>query len=115
MLRGALFVFLLGWAGWFLTDKSPAALGQLPPAQGMGTNFQIAFDILKAGHPKPAFVFIWHAHYLLLSLLGGLLVSMGWQSVAALLARRRRRRLYAAGRGPGVDNGTDSTSSDHTK
>ncbi len=114
MLRGAIFVFLLGWAGWFLMDKSPAALGQLPPAQEMGTNFQIAFDILKAGHPKPAFVFIWHAHYLLLSLLGGLLVSRGWQSVAGLLTRRRRRRLYAAGRKSRDEDNASGTSPNDT-
>lgn len=95
MFRAIVIVFLLGWSAWFLVDKSPSSIGRLPePRDEILQNFQTAFDILKAGHLKPAWVFIWHAHYLLLSILGGLLVSMGWDSVTTMLSRKRLRRLY---------------------
>ncbi|MEE9492295.1 MAG: hypothetical protein V3W04_02800 [Gammaproteobacteria bacterium] len=32
-------------------------------------NFQTAFDLLKAGYVKAAYVFIWRAHYLVLTLI----------------------------------------------
>jgi hypothetical protein len=95
MFRGVIFVFLLGWALWFWLDKSPALMDALPRRQDdLINNFQIAFNILKEGHLNPAFIFIWRSHYILLSLLGGLLVSMGWQGITRALSRRRLRKLY---------------------
>ena len=95
MFRGVIFVFLLGWVIWFWLDKPPALMEALPRSQDdLVANFQIAFDILKQGHLHPAFIFIWQNHYILLSLLGGLLVSLGWQSIASALSRRRLRKLY---------------------
>ncbi len=99
MFRGTIFVFLLGWATWLWLDKPPALMHALPRSQDdLIANFQIAFNMLKDGHLKPAFVFMWHSHYILLSLLGGLLASMGWQSLSGLLSRRRLRRLYVPNR-----------------
>jgi len=36
--------------------------------------------------------------------LGGLLVSMGWQSISAALSRRRLRKLYVPKRKSGADD-----------
>ncbi len=95
MFKAVVIVFLLGWSVWFLIDKSPAGIGRLPePQDDILENFQTAFNILKAGYLKPAYTFIWHAHYLLLSVLGGLLASMAWQSISSALARKRLRKLY---------------------
>lgn len=95
MFRAIVIVFLLGWSAWFLIDKSPASVGRLPEAQDeILQNFQTAFDILKDGYLKAAWVFIWPAHYLLLSILGGLLMSMGWDSITTMWSRKRLRRLY---------------------
>ncbi|MGB5537697.1 MAG: hypothetical protein WBN08_17555 [Thiogranum sp.] len=106
MFRGVIFVFLLGWAIWFWLDKSPALMDSLPRQQDdLISNFQIAFNILKQGHFHPAFIFIWRSHYILLSLLGGLLVSMGWQSISSVLSRRRLRKLYVPKRRSGADDG----------
>ena len=110
MFRGVIFVFLLGWAVWFWLDKPPALMEALPRQQDdLIANFQIAFNILKQGHLHPAFIFIWSSHYILLSLLGGLLVSMGWQSIATALSRRRLRNLYVPKRrsGPNDSEGTE--------
>ena len=109
MFRGFVLVFLLGWATWFWLDKSPALMQSLPRAEDdLLANFQVAFNILKEGHLQPAFIFIWRNHYLLLSLLGGLLVSMGWQSILAALSRRRLRKLYIPKRKSEPDNPQDS-------
>ena len=105
MFRGVIFVFLLGWAIWFWLDKSPAMMEVLPrPQEDLLANFQIAFNILKEGHLDLAFIFIWRSHYILLSLLGGLLVSMGWQSISAALSRRRLRKLYVPKRKAQADD-----------
>ena len=95
MFRGVIFIFLLGWVIWFWLDKPPAMMEALPRSQDdLITNFQIAFNILKGGHLHAAFIFIWQNHYIVLSLLGGLLVSLGWQSISSVLSRRRLRNLY---------------------
>ncbi len=105
MFRGVIFVFLLGWTIYFWLDKPPALEDALPRQQDdLIGNFQIAFNILKQGHLHPAFIFIWRSHYILLSLLGGLLVSMGWQSISAVLSRRRLRKLYVPKRKSGADD-----------
>jgi hypothetical protein len=105
MFRGVILVFLLGWVIWFWLDKSPVMMESLPrPQDDVLANFQIAFNILKEGHLHPAFIFIWRSHYILLSLLGGLLVSMGWQSIAAALSRRRLRKLYIPKRKSDADD-----------
>jgi hypothetical protein len=57
-------------------------------------NFQRAFNMLKAGHPDVAYVYIWDAHYILLSLIGGVLVAVIYGSVSDFLGRRRMRRHF---------------------
>jgi len=105
MFRSVIFVFLLGWTLYFWLDKPPVLADALPRQQDdLIGNFQIAFNILKQGHLHPAFIFIWRSHSIILSLLGGLLVSMSWQSISAALSRRRLRKLYVPKRRSGPDD-----------
>ena len=93
MLRSAFFVFLLGWVIWFWIDKPPPAqLQLLPVSDSLIENFQITFDLLKSGYLDVAYVYIWNAHYLLLSLLGGVLIAVSYGMIADYLSRRRMRR-----------------------
>ena len=95
MLRSAFLVFLAGWAVRFLIDKPPAGQLGLPEvSDSMLENFQRSFDMLKAGHLDMAYVFIWDAHYLVLSLLGGLLAGLLFGMVSDHLGRRRMRRHF---------------------
>jgi len=100
MLRGIVIAFIAGWAAWFWIDKSPHSLGPLPPAQQeqLSANFQIAVDLVKAQRYTAAFVYLWKAHYLVLSVAAGLLVAMIGGSLSRLLARRRFARLYVPAR-----------------
>jgi len=96
MIRGALVAFVCGWVIWFWIDKNPAALGPLPwPADsGFVQNFQVAIDLIKQTRFKAAFVFIWKAHFIVLSLALGLLIGMGLNAVARTLSRNRLIKLY---------------------
>ena len=95
MLRSAFLVFLAGWAVRFLIDKPPAGQLGLPEvSDNMLENFQRSFDMLKACHLDMAYVFIWDAHYLVLSLLGGLLAGLLFGMVSDHLGRRRMRRHF---------------------
>jgi len=95
MLRSTFLVFIAGWMVRFLIDKPPAGQLGLPKvSDSMLDNFQQAFDMLKAGHLDMAYVFIWDAHYLVLSLLGGLLVALLFGVVSEQLGRRRMRRNF---------------------
>lgn len=95
MLRSTFFVFLLGWVTWFWIDKPPPGKLRLPPtSDSLVENFQTAFDLLKSGYLDVAFVYIWNAHYLLLSLLGGALVAVGYGMISDYFARRRMRRNF---------------------
>ena len=95
MLRSAFIVFVTGWLLWFSIDKPPVGQLGLPRVSDSITeNFQRAFNMLKAGHPDMAFVYIWDAHYILLSVLGGILVAVIYGSVSDYLGRRRMRRHF---------------------
>jgi hypothetical protein len=95
MLRSTFIVFIAGWLIWFSIDKPPVGqLGLPKPSDSITENFQRAFNMLKAGHPDVAFVYLWDAHYLLLSLLGGMLLAVVYGSVADFLGRRRMRRHF---------------------
>ena len=95
MLRSAFLVFLAGWVIWFLIDKPPAGYPGLPHASdNMLDNFQLSFDMLMSGHLDMAYVFIWEAHYLVLSLIGGVLAGLLAGMVSNYLGRRRMRRHF---------------------
>jgi hypothetical protein len=95
MLRSAFIVFIVGWVIWFAIDKPPLGRPGLPqPGDSIAGNFQRAFDMLKSGHPDVAYVYLWDAHYLLLSVLGGILVAVLYGSVSDFLGRRRMRRHF---------------------
>jgi hypothetical protein len=94
MLRSTVLVFIAGWIAWFWIDKPRTGAYRLPPASDdLVENFQRAFDILKAGQVEMAYVYIWNAHYLVLSLLGGALLAMLYSSVASHFSRRRLRNV----------------------
>jgi len=88
-------MFVIGWVLWFFIDKHPAALGTLVPGEfdSLLNNFQLSFDMLKAGYLKASFVFIWKAHYITLSIIAGLLSSILFQAASNVLRRRKLRDL----------------------
>lgn len=96
MLRGALLVFVCGWVIWFWIDKNPAVLGPVPwPADGgYAQNFQTAFDLVRQARFKAAFVYLWKAHFIVLSLGVGLVIGMGLNAVSRTLSRNRLIKLY---------------------
>ncbi|MDH3979377.1 MAG: hypothetical protein OEU91_02580 [Gammaproteobacteria bacterium] len=94
MLRSVFIVFIAGWIAWFALDKPRPGPGSFPRASDrLLDNFQLAFDMLRAGQWEYAYTFIWNAHYLVLSLLAGALLAMLIGSVSDYLGRRRMRRL----------------------
>lgn len=100
MLNHSIIMFIIGWALWFLIDKHPASLGTMMPAEmdDLLNNFQLAFDMMKAGYLKASYVFIWQAHYIVLSIIAGLLSSIAWQGMADVLRRRRLREVMSPNR-----------------
>jgi hypothetical protein len=100
VLRGVLLAFVAGWVLWFWLDKSPATLGRLPyPEDGdFLHNFQVAIDLVKQGRVQAAFVYVWKAHYLVLSLGIGLVLAMGFTSISRVISRNRLLKLYLPAR-----------------
>jgi hypothetical protein len=95
MLRGSFVVFIAGWIAWFWIDKPDVRQFRMPESgDSILGNFQTAFDMLKAGYFDMSFVYIWNAHYLLLSLLGGALLAVIYGGLADYLGRRRMRRHF---------------------
>ena len=95
MFRSAFLVFITGWAIRFLIDKpAPGQLALPDVSDSMLDNFQQSFDIMKAGHIDVAFVFIWDAHYLVLSVLGGLLAGIVYSIISEHISRSRMRRSF---------------------
>ena len=95
MLRSTFLVFIAGWIAWFWIDKPDARQFRMPePSDSMLDNFQIAFDMLKAGFVDMSFIYLWNAHYLVLSVLGGALLAVLYGAVADHLGRRRIRRHF---------------------
>lgn len=95
MFRSTLFVFIAGWVLWFWIDKPDPRNFRMPQlSDSMVENFQTAFNMLKGGYPDVSFLFIWNAHYLILSLLGGLILLSLLQSVSRFVRRRRLRKDY---------------------
>ena len=95
MINHSFFMFIIGWTLWFLLDKHPASLGLILPLESdtLPGNFQLAFDMLKAGFLQASFVFIWKAHYIVISLAFGMMSSIIFQAAANMLRRRRLQQL----------------------
>jgi hypothetical protein len=95
MINHSFFIFIIGWTLWFLLDKHPASLGLMLPvaADELTLNFQIAFDLLRAGYLRASFTFIWKAHYIVISLAFGMMTSIIFQAAANFLRRRRLHQL----------------------
>lgn len=80
---------------WFWIDKPAAGqFGLPPPGDSMAQNFQRSIDLLKAGYPDMAYLYIWHAHYLVLSVVLGILLAVMYRALSDQLARRSRRGRY---------------------
>ena len=95
MITSIFLVFAGGWLLWFWIDKPPVSYLGLPPAgDSMVQNFQRAIDLLKAGHPDMAYVYIWHAHYLVISAAVGVLLAIVFRALSDQLSRRSRRKRY---------------------
>jgi heme exporter protein D len=96
MLRGALLAFVGGWILWFWIDKSPANLGPLayPQDGDFLYNFQVTIDLLKQARFSAAFIYVWKAHYLVLSLALGAIIGMVLGAVSRTLSRNRLLKLY---------------------
>jgi hypothetical protein len=95
MFTGIFLVFIGGWLTWFWIDKPPAGqFGLPPPGDSMVEDFQRSIDLLKAGHPDMAYLYIWHAHYLILSVVFGILAAVVFRTISDHLSRKSRRRLY---------------------
>jgi len=95
MFTGIFLVFIGGWLTWFWIDKPPAGQFRLPPpGDSLVEDFQRSIDLLKAGHPDMAYLYIWHAHYLILSVVLGILIAVVFRTIADHLSRRSRRRHY---------------------
>jgi hypothetical protein len=95
MLNHSIFVFIVGWVIWFVIDKHPASLGTVVPGElgSLVDNFQLAFDMLIAGYLQASYVFIWKAHYIVLSLLGGLVTSMMFRAISNVMRRRKLHQV----------------------
>jgi len=95
MLRSSFLVFIAGWIAWFWIDKPDTRQFRMPETgDSMLGNFQTAFDMLKAGYVDMSFLYLWNAHYLVLSLLGGALLAVAHSAIADHLGRRRMRRHF---------------------
>lgn len=87
MIRNILIVFVLGWAVWFAMDKnSPEyyVVHRPPPVDGLIQELQLGVDLVKMGRVGPAFAFLWNAHYILISVIAGALLSLLTPSLAGL-------------------------------
>jgi hypothetical protein len=103
MITGIFLVFIGGWLTWFWIDKPPAGqFGLPPPGNSVVEDFQRSIDLLKAGHPDVAYLYIWHAHYLILSVVFGVLVAVVFRTIADHLSRKSRRKLYYPPPGAGT-------------
>jgi hypothetical protein len=95
MFNFSIIIFITGWVLWFFIDKHPASLGVIVPAESdtMLANFQLAFDMLTAGYLRASYVFIWKAHYIVLSIIAALLISAVREATSNILRRRHLRQV----------------------
>ena len=114
MLNHSIIMFVIGWALWFLIDKHPASLGTMVPGEldGLLNNFQLAFDMMKAGYLKASYVFIWKAHYIVLSIIAGLLSSLAFQGIPNILRRRKLHEVMWPNRNASTETDSRDSNSD---
>lgn len=120
ILKTYLLVFIVGWVGWFMLDKSgpaapaPAVAGgpfstgapypRFPsgpssmPSHGEGGMvqvFQYGVDLAKRGHYQQAFVYLWRRESWVLAAVVSALLSMllpaAWRGVGQWRRRRGQR------------------------
>lgn len=110
MLNSSIFSFITGWVTWFFIDKQPSSLGVFIPEKfdTVTGNFQLAFDLLKDGYAAASFVYIWNAHYIILSILSGLLISIAMQAVSKYIRRRHLRDIMWPRNNPDKKHKTNS-------
>ena len=97
MFNTSIIVFIIVWSLWFLVNKDPASLGVVLPGESdtMLDNFQLAFDLLSAGFLSASFVFIWKAHYIVLSIIIALVISVVYESISRVYRRRNLRQMMS--------------------
>ena len=95
MFNFSIIIFILGWVLWFFIDKHPASLGIIVPEEldTMLDNFQLAFDLLADGFLRASYIFIWKAHYIVLSIIMALLTSALHQTLSNVLRRQHLRQV----------------------
>jgi hypothetical protein len=53
----------------------------------------MAFDMLTAGYLRASYVFIWQAHYIVMTVVAALLLSSLYQMLSNIFRRRRLHQL----------------------
>jgi len=97
MLRNSFIIFLGGWFLWFWIDKPSSGLEAfLQYDASLLSNFQYAFDLAKAGYITQSYLFLWNAHYLVLSFIMSLIFTYIYTAIHRHIAMRRRKKVYAA-------------------
>lgn len=95
MLRNTFIVFIGGWTIWFWIEKPRTGLDQfLQTDDSMLINFQRSFDLLKSGYLEQSYIYIWNAHYIVLSLIIGIILSGLYGFIIDYLARKRTRKHF---------------------
>ena len=95
MLRNSFIVFISGWIIWFWIEKPRTGLDQfLRTDDNMLVNFQRFFDLLKSGYFVQSYIYIWNAHYIILSLIIGVLISMLYGFISDYLRRKRTKSFF---------------------
>jgi peptidoglycan/LPS O-acetylase OafA/YrhL len=93
MLTSIFLVFIGGWLLWFWIDKPPAGqFGLPPPGDSMVQDFQRSIDLLKAGHVDLAYLYVWYSHYLVLSVVLGIILAVLFRAFFDQWSRHGRRR-----------------------
>ena len=97
MLRNTFISFICGWLVWFWIDKPSRGLEPFLQADdSLLVNFQRAFDLAKSGYIAQSYVYIWYAHYLLLSLIFGILAAYLYGFISDYFAHRRRKISFTS-------------------
>ncbi|MCK5649044.1 MAG: hypothetical protein KAI22_09205 [Gammaproteobacteria bacterium] len=95
MLRNTFIAFISGWVIWFWIDKPHTGLTQfLKTDDNMLVNFQRAFDLFKSGYLAQSYIYIWNAHYIVLSLIIGIILGALYGVISDYLTRKRTRKCF---------------------